>query len=208
MGIDYIDYQREHRDDCHHSIRMYFPLRKCKTILETNPIDSATHFLRVWFSKQLRSLATQVSPALGMAAFMNDHIVGLSEDGSANSFRNDHRLCETIRVAIHTMGLLVNSELSANHVSVFLLIEDSDAEEEQSVRVDMNIQGGSTRGMLVWSKHNYHVSNSTIAFRDYPLEAAKSIGEIYDKIRDAGLHMYQCPGSGSGCRFWTYVADF
>lgn len=120
--------------------------------------------------------------------------------GNANEYILDQRPCKTIRVVIHNQELQYNLEKSNNHVSLFLLVEESD---ESSIQVSMTVDSDTDRGMLSWTKQDHQLPNSTIVYHDCVLKNVTTVGHFFIFMQQEGRHMYQYPPSGSGCRFWT-----
>lgn len=127
----------------------------------------------------------------------HQHAVELNRDKHITLFRDDNSVVFQIRVVVHTQGAWPNSPMSDNHVSVFLLVRNGG-----SVRINMKTDDNDTRGVLIWSQLGYPLSNSSIVHFDYPVVAGLLVADIYQAIREAGLHRYQFSGGGSGCRFW------
>ena len=129
------------------------------------------------------------------------HIVGLRDDKNIKHFDDDRREFKTIRVVVHAVSVAPNG-WTENHVSVFLLIRDTD----DSVRINMksDVEDDDIRGYLVWTKHDYCMSNSALTHKDYELGQWMQVRTLYTWIRhDWHLHRYDFSGGGSGCRFWV-----
>lgn len=129
-----------------------------------------------------------------------EHAVGLASDQNMSLFRQDLREIVSVRLIIHATTIGPNSGISENHVTTYLIIEDSD----EAVRIDMRTYLPDIRGVLVWSRREHQVSNSALTFKDYPVHSRVRVRDVYKAIRDEWfLHRYLFSGGGSGCRYWA-----
>lgn len=132
------------------------------------------------------------------------HTVALNNDQNVEIFKTDRRQFKVIRVIVHSSNVWP-SGISENHVSVYLIIPGQSAgEPEKSVRINMQTAPNDVRGFLVWERHNYTMSNSRLAHKDYELGGWMEVRTLYNLIRDTWhLYRYEFSGGGSGCRFWV-----
>ena len=136
-----------------------------------------------------------------MSSAAEQHIVGLQGDKNLERFANDGREFKKIRVVVHAVSV-APSGLTENHVSVYLLIRNT----EHSVRINMrsDLDNDDIRGFLVWSRHDYNTSNSRLVQKDYELASRMQVRTLYNAIRNEWhLHRYEFSGGGSGCRHWV-----
>ena len=129
------------------------------------------------------------------------HIVGLEDDKNIEYFNDDRREFKTIRVVVHLVSESPTG-LAENHVSVFLLIRNTN----ESVRLNMksDMEDDDIKGYLVWTKHDYMMSSSALTHKDYELGQWMQVRTLYSWIRyNWFLHRYDFSGGGSGCRFWV-----
>lgn len=125
------------------------------------------------------------------------HIVGL-DNSNIEHFRDSSLKFKKIRITTHTTGKWQGTPHSDNHVTVYLLLENS----ANAVRVDMRTDEDDTRGQLEWRLLGHQKSGSAVRIDDYELGESVSVAEFYSTLNDWGMHRYIFADGGSGCRYW------
>ncbi|KAF1955280.1 hypothetical protein CC80DRAFT_493202 [Byssothecium circinans] len=98
------------------------------------------------------------------------------------------------------MRLMGQSQLSDNHWSIYLLVENN-----RSVRLNMAAESGYLTGNLNIRPYDYALTTSSIKHWDYKTVPGLSVSHIVGMIYQKGRHLYNMSGGGSGCRYWVYV---
>ncbi|KFY31119.1 hypothetical protein V493_01381 [Pseudogymnoascus sp. VKM F-4281 (FW-2241)] len=110
----------------------------------------------------------------------------------------------TFRVVVHTAGnaSFTKDGRSANHWSIFLILAGRSA---ASVRLNMsNVDGLDEFGTFGVTDHDYLLSNSQLAYFDYPMVPSKRVRDFCDLIVREGRNMYRMSDLGNGCRYWVW----
>lgn len=126
------------------------------------------------------------------------HAVQLQDDANKAFFASNNKNILSIRIIVHTTGRWANSNMSDNHVTILLLLEGNN-----SIQLNMATDEGDTLGVFIWALRAWQESNSAITSLDIALQKSCTVGNLYQILREAGMHRYQFSGGGSGCRHWV-----
>ena len=153
----------------------------------TPPIDNIRHFTTL-----LTCLLLGISlPTIQLRKFVlhSDYM----------DLHNDTRSVQGVRVVVHSSGIWPNGNMSDNHWSIYLLLQDNDS----SVRMNMRAESNNPRGILEWSPNlAYTLTASAIKHWDYSFKSGVTVAKVYNLIMGNRRDQYRMSGGGSGCRWW------
>ena len=96
--------------------------------------------------------------------------------------------------------------LSANHISIFLVLCD-EPNKELSWRVNAHPQshGHHVRALVDFNRYQYAYSRTTAAHIDLPAVGDWDHTEIQRIVSSRGFDTFHFDGDGFGCRYWNFL---